>query len=314
MACVNEPTRVGSTDAGVTLVEVLIALTMLAALLASTVPLMLSSITTQTGLQRHQQASIIAQSVLERAQAAKVAPTSAGCVPLLRGRTETLVNAQWASAPAHVDLSHTDKAWASNSCGTDITVPTAGVAEQVADDLTTPAITHSGQDYVVRTWVGTCAMLSDGASCVPASAAPATAPMMYRVITSVEWDHHSCNSTLRCAVTNSITIDPSTDPVFSAVNTHTLTAVSDLYCTTQNTPLLLNVLANDTGSLSTTPVVVTGGPYTGTLTSTLTTGVGGYVPPTGFIGTDSFTYKLVGPSGTESPETTVHIMVQAACS
>lgn len=314
MACVGEPTSVRSADAGITLVEVLVALSLMAGLLASAVPLVLGTIDTQSGLQRRQQASAIAQSVLERAQAAKVVATARGCVPLLRGRTEDIVDAQWASTPDHVDLSTTDKAFAPAECGTDVVVPTAGITEQVTDDQVTPAITQSGQGFVVRTWVGTCAMLTDGTECIKKAAAPAESPTMYRVVVSVEWEHSGCGADSRCSVSNSMLLDPSADPVFFAVNNHALTALNDAYCTALDTPLLLNVTANDTGSLTTTPVVVTDAPTSGALTNSLATGVGGYVPNTGFSGTDSLKYKLIGPSGDESGEATVNIMVQSACS
>ena len=75
------------------------------------------------------------------------------------------------------------------------------------------------------------------------------------------------------------------------------TATNDPNVTTAfNTPVTINVLANDTadpyGPLNPASVTVVSAPANGTTSVNSTTGAITYTPNTGFAGTDSFTYRV----------------------
>ena len=67
---------------------------------------------------------------------------------------------------------------------------------------------------------------------------------------------------------------------------------------------MLNVVANDTGSLGRAPVTLVTAPTRGSLGSTVTSGVVTYTPGA-VAGTDSFTYRLTDVNGVVSATATV---------
>ncbi|MFK3648920.1 putative Ig domain-containing protein [Lysobacter enzymogenes] len=76
-------------------------------------------------------------------------------------------------------------------------------------------------------------------------------------------------------------------------------AVDDSASTPSNQAVTINVIANDTGII--TSVAVASAPTHGTATPSGTTVV--YTPASNYFGTDSFTYTATGPGGTSAPAT-----------
>jgi prepilin-type N-terminal cleavage/methylation domain-containing protein len=152
-------------EQGFTLVEVVIATSILGALAASMATLFLGGMRTSSQLQKRQVAISVAAQSLELVRSIPVLKDSLGCVPLLAGRSQSAVAAQWAAAPADVDLTGTDAAWTPSTCTAAIAVPFAGLTTAVADDGVTPAITRDGTGYIVRTYIGTCSLPLTGGSC-----------------------------------------------------------------------------------------------------------------------------------------------------
>jgi prepilin-type N-terminal cleavage/methylation domain-containing protein len=299
-------------DQGFTLVEVVIATSILGALAASMATLFLSGMKTASQLQKRQVAISVASQALELVRTVPVLKDSLGCVPLLAGRSQTAVTAQWASAPSDVDLTGTDAAWTLPTCSTVIAVPFAGLTTTVTDDGSTPALTRDGTGYVVRTYIGTCSLPLAGGSCAKAAVVSATATTLYRVVVRVSWAGAACSAT-SCHYVLSTMLDPSADPVFNVRGSLAPIAVADAYCTKVGAPVLLSLLANDSGSLAGSPVTVVTAPGHGTLGSGISAGISSYAPTPGWTGVDTFRYQLTGVSGAQSSTVAVTVTVGGAC-
>lgn len=89
------------------------------------------------------------------------------------------------------------------------------------------------------------------------------------------------------------------------------TAVDDQASTTDNTPVFINVLANDTDDdeIIVETVQVTSPPLHGTAVVDASSGSITYSPDNGFIGSDSFNYTVEDSDGELSNEATVNITV-----
>jgi len=109
------------------------------------------------------------------------------------------------------------------------------------------------------------------------------------------------------------TNNAATDTVVVVVNEPPV-AVADAGTTTENTPVVLAVLDNDTdpnGNISPSTVTVSNPTTNGTATSNLD-GTITYTPNPGFIGTDSFDYTVRDFTGLTSNTAPVTVTVQAA--
>jgi hypothetical protein len=263
-------------------------------------------------LQHQQLATSIAAEAMELVRAIPAQSDSAGCSPLLSGRTQTAVAAQWAAAPSGVDLSTTDPAWADAICPTTVTVPLAGLTTSVADDGTTPAITRGGTGYTVRTYIGTCRLPLTGGACARAASVRGGTVTMMRVIVAVGWQGSNCPAS-SCLYTLGTLVDRSADPLFNLRSTTVPVAVNDVVCTASGVPILVSLLGNDVGPLGSAPVTVVGAPAHGTLAASVVTGTAIFTPVQGYVGLDAFTYRLTSSSGTQSGLATVTVKIGVTC-
>ncbi|PNX53780.1 MAG: hypothetical protein BV458_02565 [Thermoplasmata archaeon M9B2D] len=108
--------------------------------------------------------------------------------------------------------------------------------------------------------------------------------------------------------------DGATDSVSHDVTVSNVppTANDDTATTNEDTPLWINVLANDTdpdGTLTPSTVTVTSGPTHGTTNINTTTGSIQYTPETNYYGSDSFTYTINDDDGAPSNTATVNITI-----
>jgi prepilin-type N-terminal cleavage/methylation domain-containing protein len=299
-------------ERGFTLIEVVVATSILGALTASMALLFLTGIRSASQLQKRQVAISLATQAIELARAVPAQKDSLGCVPLLAGRGQSAVTTQWAAAPSEVVLTGTDAAWTPSTCSSAVAVPFAGLTSAVTDDGSTPAVTRDDTGYVVRTYIGTCALPLSGGSCANAAAVSVSSTTLYRLVVDVTWAGIGCSST-SCDYVLSTLRDPSADPVFNVRGALAPIAVADSYCTPASTPILLSLLVNDSGSLQTAPVTVVTTPGHGTLGSGISSGIATYSPVTGWTGVDSFSYQLTGVSGAQSGTVSVTITVGGAC-
>lgn len=93
------------------------------------------------------------------------------------------------------------------------------------------------------------------------------------------------------------------------------TANDDSATTRRNTPVIIDVLSNDSdpdGAVDPSSVVVFASPGHGTTSVDPTTGAITYTPTSGYTGPDSFTYRVLDDSGASSNSATVNIVVSSA--
>jgi prepilin-type N-terminal cleavage/methylation domain-containing protein len=296
--------RARRDDAGFTLVEVVVAMTVMSVLLSAVAVLFVSGIKHAAGLQRRQAAVQLAQQAIEAARAVSPAPDSNQCVKLLQGRTKALVDAQWSVAPAGV-TSTTDEAWMPPACSGGIVLPLQGIVRNVG--AVTDPVVVGGQAYTVTTYIGTCVLTPARDACLRAAAVPAGTTTMHRVVARVTWSGVGCDLG-PCAYSASTLIDNSPDPVFDVSDASAPVARDDTVCLPNGGAGTLNIIANDDGSLGATPVTIDAQPKKGSLGPTISTGIGGYTPDAG-TKKDTFTYHDTATNGLVSGTATVTITI-----
>jgi prepilin-type N-terminal cleavage/methylation domain-containing protein len=279
-------------DEGFTLVEVVLAVVLLSSLMAALAVLFVGGVKHMGALQRRQAAVQVAAQALEAVRAVSATPGQGGCVKLLQGRGQLAADAQWADAP--VDFTAvTDEVWTSNLCSGAIIIPWQGVPG--ATGTVTDPVVVGGQAYTVQTYIGTCVLDAARSSCLRAADVPGGGPTLYRVLVEVDWTGSGCLSGA-CSYTASTLIDTSADPTFNVRGSTAPVAVADTVCLPGGAGTI-NIVANDTGSLGSSPVTLVTPPQKGTLAASITSGVGGYSPSAGASGTDSFTYYVTDVNG-----------------
>ncbi len=293
LPCGRRRARTRRPDEGFTLVEVVLAVVLLSSLLASLAVLFVGGVKQMGALQRRQVAVQVAAQALEAVRAVSSTPGQGGCVKLLQGRGQVAADAQWDGAPAAL-TTITDMAWTSDLCTGSIVVPWQGVPG--ATGTVTDPVVVGGQPYTVKTYIGTCVLTAARSSCLRAADVPGGGPTMYRVLVQVDWTGSGCTSGA-CSYSASTLIDTSADPTFNVRGSAAPVAVADTVCLPGGGAGTINIVANDTGSLGSSPVTIVSPPSKGTLASSIRSGVGGYSPSSGASGTDSFTYYLTDVNG-----------------
>ncbi len=292
-------------EAGFTLVEVVISMVLLSILLSSVAVLFIGGIKHGAGLQKRQTAVVLAQQAIESARAVTATADSQGCVKLLQGRTKALIDAQWSTAPSGV-TSVTDEAWTPTGCSGPIILPLQGAVAGLGS-VSDPVVV-GGQSYTLTTYVGTCVLTAARDACLQATAVPGGTTTMYRIVARVTWTGTGCDAGT-CAYSTSTLVDSSPDPVFNVRGASAPVAAADTVCLAGGSPGTINVLSNDTGALGPRPVTVVSAPSKGTLSSTISTGIGGYTPQTGATGTDTFSYYDTDVNGLLTSTVTVTITI-----
>jgi type II secretory pathway pseudopilin PulG len=190
-----------------------ITLLLFSVVMAALAGVFISSTRQLSGLSDRQQAAALATQALEVARSVSVTPDAGGCVPILRGRTQSAVTAQWTEAPPEVDLSGTDAGWAPAGCPGTVVLPTQGLT--TTGGTTADPVVMSGQGYTLRTDVGTCRLPTTGGTCVQSASAAPGPVTLYRVIAAVTWRAAGACTT-GCTYAAATLSDPSTDPRFDA--------------------------------------------------------------------------------------------------
>ena len=180
-------------DRGLSLIEVIVAISIMAIIATSAVMLSIASVTSTTVGQRQQVAVAIASNAMETVTAHTVAASNATGESLVySGRTEARVAAAWAASPGFPGVATTYQGWdpsATTASRPDIAIDT----DFPANDPTPPTVLN-GTQYRVRTLIGSCFQPNSGGNCgllSGNSTAPVTEPAGYsrllRVIVIVSW-------------------------------------------------------------------------------------------------------------------------------
>ena len=302
--CGRDTVRPGRDD-GFTLVEVVVALGLLSVLLAAVGVLFVGGLRHGATLQRRQSAVSVAAQALEAARAVSTTADGNGCTKLMQGRTKATVDVQWAAAPGAV-TTVTDEAWTPAACSGTIVLPLQGLPGALGT-VTNP-VTVGGQSYAVSTYIGTCVLTAAQDNCLRSASVPGGTTTMYRIVARVTWSGSGCDTTL-CEYSASTLVDKSTDPVFNVRGAAAPVAVADTVCLASGGPGTINIVANDSGSLGSSPVTVVTPPAKGTLGWSISTGIGAYTPQSGATGTDTFTYYDTDVNGLISGTVTVTIRI-----
>ena len=267
----------GRGDAGFSLVEVVVAMTLLGLVLSATGSLVVRALAGTGGATRAVTAATLANSALEVARNVAAQDAADGTSALLGGRTSALVDA----VPT-TDLRLGD---------TRIAYGTASPAAPVVPLSSTPSV--DGTTYTVRTVIGTCTRDAAGGACdlAPGHTAPV---VLHRVVAAVTWP--GCART-ECPVTATTLIDTARDPAFNALQDVLPVAVDKCFSTAAGAvlrfdPTYSTYTVRDTGDLGNAPVQIVVQPGQGTLAPNAGSPTWTYTPAAGSY-TTQFTYRLV---------------------
>ncbi len=204
-----------SDEAGLTLMEIMVAITLIAIVATASASLSLTGLASAASQSRRQVAVTIASGTLENVSAQSIDKNSTtGVSNLYTGRSKTAIDAAWLAAAGIAGVSETYEAWDPTATGS--SVPTVAI---------TAPTTQSNTAFTVVTLIGKCYQLIDqpaaGSNCgrvLPTYTSTATAPttvpstyfQMIRVIVNVRWTvGKDCSA--GCSYTATTLIDPNDD-------------------------------------------------------------------------------------------------------
>jgi type II secretory pathway pseudopilin PulG len=189
---------------GFSLVEVIVALTLILFVMTSSVVFFVRSLQTSSGQQSRQAAISLADQAIELARAVPVNS-------LLNGRVQTTSDTQWAALPTAAAAA---KAASLEMWDTPPVAPTVAVPFSVADATTLVNKTQ----YTVDTAIGGCWVTSTApVRCTAPATPPTPTPNVYRIIVDVHWpakQGQSCAAS-RCDYVVTTLRDASPDPLFN---------------------------------------------------------------------------------------------------
>jgi prepilin-type N-terminal cleavage/methylation domain-containing protein len=285
-------------DDGFTLTEVVVAVVLLAAVLASAGGIVVSGVVTSAGLQRRDTAVQLADEAMDLVRAVPPAADQDGSVPLLEGRGQAAVQAHWAGGPP--ELATTDPAWDDDPSG----------APLVPLTVTRSA---GGLDYLVDTYIGSCRLARDAPPGTACANGAGGGIEYFRVVVRVTWTEGagtSCSAGA-CEYLLATLLNGDAEPLFNPdAEVPDPVAVDDAFTVQSGVATVLPVVANDTGGIAAVPITVVSPPAHGTLTNLENTGEVTYTATAGYGGTDSFTYRLTGTIGAVSGTATVVLTVE----
>ncbi|WP_211349834.1 Ig-like domain-containing protein [Rarobacter faecitabidus] len=282
-------------DAGLSLVEVVVALALIGIIGAAAAAFFISGLASTKKLQSDQVAASVASQALDAARAVSPQPAKSGGVSgVLRGRSQADVQAAFAANGADsTDMIQTS-AW-----------DPAGAAG-VADDWVplTYSTTVANTTYQVTTLIGGCyrpATASTSAQNCNVARAAVDDVLIYRVRAVVTWSGKNCTAT-SCSYRATALIDPSQD-VFWNSNLRPYPVDDTMRVSAGDTIATMNaVIGNDdvVYQPGDDPVRLSGangGAVKGTV-NRVGDGIVSYLPTdNNYSGTDAFKYTLIDAQG-----------------
>lgn len=201
-------TRDLADESGLSLVEILVAITLIAIVATSSATLCLTAMAAAATQERRQVAVAILSGTMETVSAQTVDTNPATTVSgLYAGRAQSLALSAWASNSTTPGVAQTYPGWD----------PTATVASTPALPFTA-ATSQAGSDYTVQTLIGPCYRPTSGGDCgvLPSlSNAPALTPTGYvkliRAIVVVKWTAGASCTPTDCSYSATTILDPSID-------------------------------------------------------------------------------------------------------
>jgi len=321
MATPAQAERRDERDAGFTLIEVVVALALIAIVAAASLTFFIRGTRSVTTQQRQQDAVAVANEAMETAYSRVPTTSAAGVSGLVTGRTQADVTAAWNAAVTDgvVGLSDTFPSWDTSTAP----APAPGAGDDAVK--LTRTVTESRIPFTVTTLVGHCYRLktTTTAQCTQsggsaAGVAGANYTKLMRAIVVVRWPNVSgtCSGSL-CSYSIAALLDPSTDLQWN--NTTLVLAADDGVNMDANTSVSIRVLDNDTlpqiSAGSTNPVSIISSPVKkgttipmGTASVNPTTGVVTYTAPIDAHGEVTFGYRV--DLGSKQAQAVVHAYVR----
>ncbi|MEO7015159.1 MAG: type II secretion system protein, partial [Leifsonia sp.] len=206
-------------DSGMTLVEVIVAIAILAIVTSASVGLIISSSASAATIQRRQVALTIASGALESvsAQPALAVATTNGLSYLFTGRSQTGVMARWTPMSGQPGVSQTYPTWDPNAASAkSIVIPYTWTPPSTSSQNTS-TYAANGTTYTASMLLGTCYQPlsgTGGCSTVPGASATTT-PVGYtplvRAIVVVSWTAGADCVKSACSYVASTLLDPNSD-------------------------------------------------------------------------------------------------------
>jgi prepilin-type N-terminal cleavage/methylation domain-containing protein len=291
----------GPRDAGFTIVEVLVAISLLGIVMTALTSFFVNTLSVANAQSGKQAAAKVAADAAERVRAIKGSAVTSG-------RDKTSSDSQWASpvtgvAPYLTDMAEAYDPGASYPAGATASLPTAPVPVSV-----------DGVSYGQNWYVGKCWQADTGGDCT-ATSNPNYA-MYYRVVVAITYTERHCPSSTCSYIVVSLVNSFSTDPVFNSNDTATAPTVdnpgpetsettgpvSEQMTATGGAPTLIwSATGLPTGLSISSAGLVSGTPTaTGTFNATVTV-----TDAFGLVGSAAFTWTVnPGPSLTSpGPQT-----------
>jgi prepilin-type N-terminal cleavage/methylation domain-containing protein len=289
-----------SPDEGFTLVEVIVAIVLMALVAVTSAGFFIKGDATSTYLQRRQAAVGLADQAMEAIRAVPPTAPTAGASPLVAGRSASAVSAHWAAAPADVATGQlATMTPASDPAAAATPTPTVPFTETV---------TASGQPYTIERYLGTCVR---PATTSGACTATGSGTALHRAVVVVSWNPgpgQSCTAK-PCRFVLSSLLDAQPDPLFmrngGSVGGAVAVAVPDVLVVKRNTTATINLKSNDLGTLPPFPVSFTGtgGAVLGSVALSTTTSGSVLYTAGSLPGLDVVTYTLTDTYGRTSTST-----------
>ncbi len=195
-----------SSDVGLSLLEVIVAVALVTIVMTASATLCLTGIATASAQERRQVAVTVASGTMETVGAQSVARNAAtGVSGLYTGRNATAVSAAWVANASVIGVAQTYA----------MSDPTATISSVPAIPITSTT-TQAGTTYTVQTLIGPCYQPKSGGDCVVVSGATASVtPSGYtpliRVIVLVTWTAGNSCAASGCSYTTSSLVDPNSD-------------------------------------------------------------------------------------------------------
>ncbi len=263
-------------DEGLSLVEVMVSLLVLAVVMTAAAAFFINSLKTTNGQSQRQTAITLANQALEKTQAQTPAA-------LLTGRTQASVQALLATPGASV-LTAQDNTTSGN-------YDPAPVGSAVIPTSTTAVV--NGTSYTIRTFIDLCYLPTGGTICGATNSAGST--QLYRITVDVNWVGHPGNICAPgCDYSASTVIDNHAEPVFN---------------TNISTPVISGVSPSATAVLTTRTLTITGTGFVSGATVNIATAAGTFSAITSNSGiqlvvnltagsqSGSYTLYVINPDG-----------------
>jgi hypothetical protein len=197
-----------AADGGFSLIEVIVALGLLVAVMATTAGFFTTSLKQSNGQTQAQEAAVLADQMLDYTRGVAAKPTTTGAAYLLSGRTSTVVAAAIASPPVGVDLSQ-------DITGSGNFDPSATGSSSQAVPVTTTA-TIAGTTYTITTFIDQCYLTA--AASPDCTSTVTSYGWLYRISVDVTYSlsgGRSCAGNKPCYYVASTLRDPGSDACFN---------------------------------------------------------------------------------------------------